>query len=247
MITALIVDDDVKNTRVLRGLLEEFCPQIEITGEANSVEEAIAHIRKEKPALVFLDIEMPYGNGFDLLDELNPVDFEVIFITAYDNYAIKAIKYCALDYLLKPVNIKELLAAVNKVTEQIQSKDSRSRLKLFFDHFANKQTELQKIAVPAMDGLIFVDFKDIVRCEAKGSYTQIHLINGKKITTTKTIREFEEILPETIFFRVHNSHMVNLNYIKKYFRGRGGYIVMEDDTNIEVASRRKDSFLEKFK
>ena len=133
MIKALIVDDDVKNTRILHGLLDEFCPQIEVTGEANNVEEAIEMIRRDKPALVFLDIEMPYGNGFELLDQLAPVDFEVIFITAYDNYAIKAIKYCALDYLLKPVNIKELLEAVKKVTEQIQSKDTRSKLKLFFE------------------------------------------------------------------------------------------------------------------
>ncbi|MEO5562266.1 MAG: LytTR family DNA-binding domain-containing protein [Chitinophagaceae bacterium] len=247
MITALIVDDDAKNIRILRGLLEEFCPQIRITGEANSVDEAMALIKNEKPALVFLDIEMPYGSGFELLDQLMPVDFEVIFITAYDNYAIKAIKYCALDYLLKPVNIKELLLAVKKVADQVHSKDTRSKLKMFFDHFKPKQTELQKIAVPTMEGLMFLDMKEIVRCEAKGSYTQIFLLDGKKITTTQTIKELEESLPETIFFRVHNSHMVNLNYIKKYFRGRGGYIVMEDDTNIEVASRRKDSFLEKFK
>lgn len=246
MITALIIDDDIKNVRILKGLLEEFCPQVSVVGEASDVDEGAALIRARKPALVFLDIEMPYGSGFDLLDQLMPVDFEVIFITAYDNYAVKAIKYCALDYLLKPVNIKELLQAVKRVADQIHSKDTRLKLEMFFDRIKTQQTEVQKIAVPGEDGLVFVEIKDIIRCESKVNYTQLYLVDGKNITTSKTIKEFEEVLPDSIFFRVHNSHLVNLNHIKKYFKGRGGYIVMEDDTSIEVAARRKESFLSRF-
>ena len=246
MITAIIVDDDIKNIRVLKGLLEEFCPQVQVIGEAYGIEEAVTVVKANNPQLVFLDIEMPYGNGFQLLDRLMPVDFEIIFITAYDNYAVKAIRYCALDYLLKPVNIKELLQAVQRTTEQVKTKETNLKLQVFVDALRSRQNEMQKIAIPGMDGLNFVDMKSIVRCESDRNYTHVYLLHGKKITTTKTIGEFEEILPEGIFFRIHNSHLINLNCIKKYFKGRGGYVVMDDDTNIEVAARRKDSFLNRF-
>jgi len=245
MITAFIVDDDVKNIRILKGLLEEFCPQVKVIGEAEGIDEGVALIQSVKPALVFLDIEMPYGNGFELLDRLMPVDFEVIFITAFDNYAIKAFKYYALDYLLKPVNIKELLIAVDKVNREIKAKDSL-KLQQFLDKLRPEWTEKQKIAIPGIDGLTFVDIKEVVRMESIGNYTQIFLLNNKKITTSKSLKEFEEMLPESVFFRVHTSHLVNLNYIKRYYKGRGGYIVMDDETRIEVATRRKDSFLSRF-
>lgn len=246
MIKTIIVDDDIRNIRVLRGLLGEFCQQVQVIGEATGIKEAVTLVKTSKPQLLFLDIEMPYGNGFQLLDTLMPVDFEIIFITAYDNYAIKAIRYCALDYLLKPVNISELLNAVQRVSEQIESKEKNLRLQVFVDSLKTRQNEMQKIAIPGMDGLNFVDMKNIVRCESERNYTHVFLVNGKKITTTRTIGEFEDILPEGIFFRIHNSHLINLNCIKKYFKGRGGYVVMEDDTSIEVAARRKDDFLNRF-
>jgi two-component system LytT family response regulator len=246
MIRSVIVDDDNKNIRVLKGLIGEFCQEVQVVGEATGIEEAVKLVRASKPQLLFLDIEMPYGNGFQLLDRLMPLDFEIIFITAYDNYAIKAIRYCALDYLLKPVNITELLNAVQRVSEQLQSRETNQKLQLFVDSLKSRQNEMQKIAIPGMDGLNFVDMKDIIRCESEKNYTHVYLVSGKKITTTKTIGEFEIILPEGIFFRIHNSHLINLNCIKKYFKGRGGYVVMEDDTNIEVAARRKDDFLNRF-
>ena len=246
MITSLLVDDDLKNIRVLRGLLNEFCPQVEIIAEANGIEEAIAHVHKLKPALVFLDIEMPYGNGFEMLDQLMPIDFEVIFITAYDNYAIKAFKYCALDYLLKPVNIQELQQAVKKAEERVLTKDTNLKLEMFLKKIKPGQTEIQRIAVPGMEGLTFVDVKNIIRCESDGNYTHIYLQPKQKITSSRNIKEFEELLPENIFCRIHHSHLVNLNYIKKYFKGRGGHVIMEDDTTIEVASRRKENFLSRF-
>ena len=246
MITTLIVDDDVKNIKVLKALLEEFCPQVTIVGEANNAKEAIQLIHQKKPALVFLDIEMPYENGFEMLDELRPVDFEVVFITAYDNYAIKAFKYSALDYLLKPVNIQELQAAVRKVEKQMQTQNTNLKLEAFLHNVKSNKAELQKIAVPGMEGLTFIDIKNIIRCESDGNYTHIYLLQKQKITSSRNIKEFEELLPESIFFRIHNSHLVNLNHVKKYFKGRGGYVVMEDDATIEVASRRKENFLSRF-
>lgn len=246
MITSLIVDDDLKNIRVLKGLLNEFCPKVEVIAEAVNIKDAIQLVHDHKPDLIFLDIEMPYGNGFEMLDQLMPVEFEVIFITAYDHYAVKAFKYCALDYLLKPVNIPELQSAVKKVEEHIQSKDTNLKLEMFLDRIKSNQTELQRIAIPGMDGLTFVDIKNIIRCESDGNYTHIYLLQKQKVTASKNIKEFEELLPESIFCRIHNSHLVNLNHIKKYFKGRGGYVVMEDDTSIEVASRRKDVFLRRF-
>jgi two-component system, LytTR family, response regulator len=246
MITAFIVDDDAKNIRILKGLLEEFCPQVKVVGEAEGVDEGVALIEALGPDMVFLDIEMPYGNGFQLLDRLMPVDFAVIFITAYDDYAIKAFKYCALDYLLKPVNIKELLLAIDKVVQQIETKSTLEKLQQFFDKFRSDKTDMQKIAIPGIDGLIFVNVRDIMRMESIGNYTQIHMPGHKKITTSRSLKEFEDILPDALFFRVHTSHLVNLNYVKKYFKGRGGYILMEDNTHIEVAARRKDNFLSKF-
>jgi two-component system LytT family response regulator len=246
MITALIVDDDIKNIKVLKALVEEFCPQVIIVGEANNARDAIQLIHQKKPMLVFLDIEMPYGNGFEVLDELKPFDFEVVFITAYDNYAIKAFKYSALDYLLKPVNIEELQAAVRKVEKQMQSKDTNLKMEAFLNNVKSNKAELQKIAVPGMEGLTFIEIKNIIRCESDGNYTHIYLLQKQKLTSSRNIKEFEELLPDSIFFRIHNSHLVNLNHIKKYFKGRGGYVVMEDDTVIEVASRRKESFLSRF-
>jgi two-component system LytT family response regulator len=246
MITSLIVDDDSKNRKVLRSLLQEFCPQVVIVGEASDIQEAIRLVHLYKPQLVFLDIEMPYGNGFDMLDQLMPVDFEVVFTTAYDHYAIKAFKYCALDYLLKPVKIEELQEAVKKVEGNRLSKDTNSKLELFLNQLKLQHAGLQKVAIASTDGLTFVDVNNIIRCESDGNYTHIHLLQKQKITSSKKIKEFEELLPVTIFCRIHNSHLINLNYIKKYFKGRGGYVLMEDGSHIEVAARRKDEFLKRF-
>ena len=246
MITSLIVDDDLKNVRVLKGLLQKFCPQVDILGEANEIQEAIRLVQTCKPELLFLDIEMPYGGGFDMLDQLRPVDFEVIFITAYDHYAIRAFKYSALDYLLKPVRIEELQSAVKKAEEQRLSINTGLKLQMLFEALKPQYASMQKIAIAGIDGLTFVEIKNIIRCESQGNYTHIHLLQKEKITTSKNIREFEELLPSGVFCRVHNSHLINLNYIKKYFKGRGGYVLLEDGSTIEVASRRKEEFLKRF-
>jgi two-component system, LytTR family, response regulator len=243
---ALIIDDEPKNVRILKKLLEDYCPQVVVTGEAGDARVAYTTIRELKPELVFLDIEMPYGNAFDLLDKLMPVDFEIIFITAFDDYTLKAFKYSALDYLLKPVDIDELKAAVKKTAEKIAGKNINLQLGNLLSNLKNNQATLQKIALPSADGIIFINVEEIIRCEANGNYTIIYADSKEKITASKTIKDYEELLPPSIFCRIHNSHIINLNRIKKYHRGRGGFVVMDDGTSIEVASRRRDEFLAKF-
>lgn len=246
MLKAIIVDDEPRNIRILKNLLLEFCTEVTVTGEAESAEAAVDLIRAGEPDLVFLDIEMPFGNAFDLLDKLMPVNFQVIFVTAFDNYALKAFRYYALDYLLKPVDIEELKTAVKKTAERVKEKDMSHKLDVFLQTIKTGKTSLQKIGLPTNDGLMFTNIDNIIRCEASGSYTIIHLQDKQKFIVSKSLKEYEDLLPEDIFCRIHHSHIVNLAFVKKYFKGRGGYIEMTDNTIIEVATRKRDEFLSKF-
>jgi two-component system, LytTR family, response regulator len=244
-ITTVIIDDEPKNIRVLKNLLTEFCPQVQLTGEANDARSGKELILQQQPQLVFLDIEMPYGNGFDLLNELMPVNFEVVFVTAFDKYMMQAFKYSALDFLLKPVNIEELKTAVANAEARIGKSQSSSQVSVLMENIQKPSANLHKIALPTAYGLEFVKISDIIRCEAKGAYTEIHIHNSTKRMVTKTLGEYEELLPEDIFFRLHHSHLVNLNYIKKYHKGRGGVVELEDGMSIEVAARRKAEFFKR--
>lgn len=246
MMNCIIIDDEPKNIRVLRKMLEDFCPEVTSIAEAGNPQEGAQIIRKIKPDLVFLDIEMPYGNAFDLLDQLMPVDFEIVFVTAFNNYTLRAIKYSALDYLLKPVNIEELKVAVQRATDRMRLKNINLQLSNLLQNFHKKSDAVQKIAIPSEEGLAFITVEDIIRCQAMGSNTLIYVKGQEKITSPKNIKEYEDMLPDTIFFRIHNSHLINLNAVKKYHKGRGGYVEMEDGSMIEVAIRRKDEFLKKF-
>lgn len=246
MARALIIDDEPRNVQILQNLLEQFCPAVTIVGQAGDVNTALAAIQQYKPDLVFLDIEMPYGNAFDLLDKLMPIEFEIIFITAFDNYVLKAFKYSALDYLLKPVDIEDLKAAVKRATDKLAGKNMNQQLANLLGNLKSSQPGLQRMALPFGDGIIFVNVADIIRFEANGSYTEVYSDVYGKITVSKNIKEYEDLLPLTIFCRVHNSHIINLNRIKKYHKGRGGYVVMDDGSSIEVAIRRRDDFLSKF-
>jgi two-component system LytT family response regulator len=207
------------------------------------VETALAVIQATRPDLLFLDIEMTQGNAFDLLNQLRPLTFQVIFVTAFDNYAIRAFKYSAVDYLLKPVDIDELAGAVERVVQRSQQKNIINQMQVFLDNMGTFSLAQQKMAVPTVDGLIFINLKEVVRLEAKSSYTQIILENGNVVTATRTIKDYEDILPEALFCRIHNSHIINLFKIEKYNKGRGGYVTLEDGSTIEVASRRRQEFL----
>ena len=241
---SIIVDDEPKNISILRTLLEQFCPEVEVVGEATSAESAIPVINGLKPQLVFLDIEMPRGNAFDLLDQIRPVDFEIIFITAFNEYSLKAFRYSALDYLLKPVNIEELKQAVERASKRIDHKNVNDQIHNLFGNIKQTQPTLQKIALPEKDGsLIFLELNQITRFEAKRGYTLIFLNPALFYISARPIKEYEEILPEALFFRINNSHIINIAKVKKYHKGRGGEVELEDGTLIEVATRRKDEFL----
>jgi two-component system LytT family response regulator len=197
------------------------------------------------PDIVFLDIEISGGNAFQLLDILQPVKFDVIFTTAYDNYLLKAIRYSALDYLFKPINITELVAAVNKSIQRNRNQNVSRKVELLLRAFQiQKPHTTIKVATPT--GFHLVDIEDIIRCEAKGSYTNIFLANGKSYMSSKSLKEYEDLLPENIFFRSHHSHLINMNFIIKYNRGKGGEIEMKDKSIVPLASRRKNDFLQLF-
>jgi len=243
MIKTVLVDDEIDSIRVLQRLLEEYCPRVSIVGTAGGVDAALSLIQETKPDLVLLDIEMSQGNAFDLLNQLQPLDFQVIFVTAFDDYAIRAFKYSAVDYLLKPVDIDDLRSAIERVQERSDPKDFAQQMKVLLENVGMLQLSQQKMAIPTITGLIFVPVQDILRFEAKGNYTTIYLAGGEPIVATRTVKDYEDVLPEAIFCRIHNSHIINLSRIQKYQKGRGGSVIMEDGSVIEVASRRREEFL----
>lgn len=243
MVRTVLIDDETDSIRVLQRLLNAYCPEVEVIGTADGVESALNAIQMGRPDLVFLDIEMTHGNAFDLLNQLQPITFQIIFVTAFDNYAIRAFKYSALDYLLKPVDIDDLREAVKRAATKVQGKNFLDQMETLLYNMETFQLSQQKMAVPTLTGLVFVPIKDILRFEANGSYTTIYLTSKEEIIATRNIKEYEDLLPAAIFCRVHNSHIINLHKIQKYHKGRGGYVIMEDGSNIEVASRRREEFL----
>jgi two-component system LytT family response regulator len=245
MIRTVLVDDEIDSIRVLQLLLETYCHRVVVVGTAEGVGTAFDLIREMAPDLVFLDIEMTHGNGFDLLNRLQPFNFQVIFVTAFDNYAVRAFKYSAVDYLLKPVDVEELQSAIDKVAARMQDKVDLSPIRTLLENVGALQLSQQKMAVPTINGLSFITMSDIIRFEARGNYTAIHVTNGEILMATRTIKEYELLLPESIFCRIHNSFIINLQKIQKYQKGRGGYVVMEDGSEIEVATRRRQEFLQK--
>jgi len=245
MIRGLIVEDEPGNIRILRNLLKTYCPQVEILGEAGTVDAAFELIRKTSPELVFLDIEMPGGNAFTLLDRLKPLNFEIIFISAYDNYTMKAIKYSALDYILKPVNIEELINAVNKVSEKLNSSQIQQRIENLLGNISASKKNPQSLAVPANFGYEFIPVNNIIRCEAKGKYTYFQMSDGRTIISVKNLKEYESMLSPDTFFRIHHSHLININFIKRYHK-TNGIVEMEDSIKIPLAARRRKEFLSLF-
>lgn len=245
MISAVLIDDEQNNIESLQNLLAQFCPDIEVSGTARNAQEGYTCITKTDPQLVFLDIEMPFGNAFDMLEKLMPIEFEVIFVTAFEQYAVKAIKYVALDYLLKPISIEELKNAVNRARKRIAEKKENTRIESLLANFRSETQGIKKIGLPSNDGFSFEELDNIIRLQAEGNLIQVYTPT-KKIVTTKSLKEFENILPASSFCRIHHSHIINLNFVKKYFKGRGGHIELMDGTLIEVSARKKEEFLEKF-
>jgi len=246
MIRALIVDDEKNARDVLRMQLEQYCPEVEIIGQASGGEEGIALIRQLHPELVFLDIEMPGINGFDVLRETSRIPYQVIFTTAYDQFAIRAFKFSAIDYLLKPIDIEELKTALHKFRKSDADLMS-TRMNSLFEMLASRQNEKDWISIPAGEGFEIVRYMDIVRCESDSNYTDIILASGKKIKLAKTLKEVELQLPSNQFFRLHHSHLVNINHISKYYKTDGGYVEMTDGSQINISRSRKEEFFELMK
>jgi two-component system, LytTR family, response regulator len=242
MITAIIIDDETKGRLALREKLTAYCPQVKLLAEAANGVEAIQMIQQHKPQLIFLDIEMPKMNGFEMLNELSEKNFHIIFTTAYDQYAIKAFKYAAFDYLLKPIDIEELQSTLSKI-ELNDTSNTKKQVELLQHNMKQTKKQLNKLAISTIDGLVFYDINEIINLEANSNYTNIYLANKTKITASKTLKEFEELLPEDIFFRTHHSHLINLSFIKRYIKGDGGQIELQNGMFVEVSRRKKEEFL----
>ena len=241
---AILIDDELNSLQNLQNKLEKYCPAVKVLAAMEKPEEAILCVRHQKPDVLFLDIEMPRMNGFDMLKKLLPFHFDVIFTTAYDNYAIRAFKYSALDYLLKPIDAEDLKAAVDKYLHPKTQRNYAAQLDLLIENIRQLNPSLiHRIAIPTVQGLMMLPIKDILYCEANSSYTIIHLVKKEKIVSAKTLKEYEELLEAHNFFRVHNSHLINLNFVEKYVKGDGGYVVMTDQSTIGVSRSRRDSFV----
>ena len=242
ILRAILVDDELSSLQNLQSKLVEFCPDVEVVATAQKPEDAILFIRQHKPDVIFLDIEMPRMNGFRMLDELGELDFEIIFTTAYNHYAVDAIRISAFDYLMKPVAIKELQNALERLAKYRQT-HTRDKLDVLRQSLSPNKSQEEKIAIPTNEGLEFIPIKNILHIESSSNYSKIFLTDGKNILVTKLLKDFEDILEPYNFFRVHNSHLINLAYIKKYIRGEGGQVEMQNGDVIDVARRKKEEFI----
>jgi two-component system LytT family response regulator len=246
MINAILIDDETHCLESLTILLHKFCPEVQILERCLSAKQGLDAALKYKTDLVFLDVEMPSMNGFEFLEQFNEIPFSVIFTTAYDKYAIRAIRFSALDYLLKPIDPKELVTAVHKV-EAHNHPPTSEQFRMLLDKIQNKESGLTKIAVPIAEGFELVKADDIITCEADNNYTYLHLKNKRKITACRTLKEVEEQLGSfPSFIRVHHSYIVNLNEVVKYIRGDGGYLTMSDGSMVDVSRSRKTAILKFF-
>lgn len=241
-IKAVIVDDELMARETLRSYVQRYCPEVDLAGEAADVPSAVELIRNIKPDLVFLDVEMPFGNAFDVLEQTSELDFEAIFITAYSDYAIKALNFSAAYYILKPIDIDELVKAVDKVIKSKSEKSDLRPTKVLSDNMRSDIAS-QRLALPVASGYELIPVRDIVRLEGGGNYTDIYMTDGKKKTVTKVLRFFEEVLEGKGFMRVHKSHIINLENVSGYHKGRGGSVVMSNGHEVEVSPGKKDDLL----
>jgi len=243
---AILIDDEKHALKSLEYEIEQVCPQLEVVCKINDPRKAKELIEKWKPDLIFLDIEMPWMSGFDLLQSLDQLDFEIIFVTAYDQYAIKAFKFSAIDYLLKPVDMDELKTAVNKVMLKKTSFNS-DHLKALMDNLSNKKEAVKKIVLPTSEGLEFIQIENIVRCQSESNYSRIFLLDSREIFLAKTLKEIEALLQDNGFFRIHNSHLISEKYITKYIASEGGFVMMKDGRKVPISRSKKSEFLSKFR
>jgi two-component system LytT family response regulator len=242
-LNAIIVEDEKTSRDILKNYLNKYCPNVTVLGEAENIDEALILIRNNELDLLFLDVEMPYGNAFDLLEKVGDIDFETVFVTAYNNYAIDALNAHASYYLMKPLSIDELIKAVDYVTEIKMKEDALNEEVLI----PKKNTVNGKITIPQQDGFEILNMADILYCKADDNYTEIYLNNNKKKLVSKTLKYFEEALNDGGFARVHKSYLVNVNEIVKYVKGKGGSVVLSNGKQIMVSASKKSNLLSYFK
>jgi len=244
VIKAIIIDDEMHCLKTLSMLLKEYCPDVQVVKQCDNAEDGIEAVKKLKPDLVFLDIEMPHMNGFEMLEKFSEISFALIFTTGYDQYAIKAFRFSALDYLLKPIEPKELKKAVEKVNRHLQH-PLPQQLEILLQKIHSQSPPINKIALPTMEGLQMIPVDSIISCESDRNYSILFLKNKQKIIASRSLKEIEEMLEDYSFARVHHSYLVNLNEVEKYIRGEGGYLLMSDGRTVDVSRSRKEILLKK--
>ena len=243
MLRVLIVEDEVHSREALKSLLLEFCEGVEIVGLAADVDSAVSSIKEKTPDLIFLDVELQTGTGFDVLDQVGDVNFDIVFTTAFEQYAVKAIKLSSIDYLLKPIDIEELQRAVEKAKEKQDEDIQKRKLEALMSNLGSSGKK--KICLATSEGIEFINIQDIMYCEANGSYTNFHLTNGTTILVSKNLKEYETILSDQNFMRVHNSFLINLGEVKKFVKSEGGYILMKNNAQISISQKKRDEFIER--
>ncbi|HSU27856.1 MAG TPA: LytTR family DNA-binding domain-containing protein [Chitinophagaceae bacterium] len=244
MLKAIIIDDEPYCCEILAAMLESDCPGVEVVSIYNNGNDALKGIKQHSPDLVFLDVEMPKMNGFEMLEQLPAINFHLIFTTSYDQYALKAIRFSAIDYLLKPIDREELKKAVQKVKERLQV-PLPLQLEILMQKIRQPSIPISKIALPTMEGLQMIPVDSIISCESDDNYTTLTVKNNKKLLVTRSLKEMEDILEQYPFIRVHRFYIINLNEIEKYIKGEGGYLLMSDGTSIDVARNKKEVLLKR--
>ncbi len=247
-IEAVIIDDEENSRDSLKGKLDLFCPEIEVVAEADNVDAGYSAILEHEPDVVFLDVKLGSQKGFDVLDKLEKEStgyqsFNIIFITAHDEFAIQAIKFSALDYLLKPIDSEELVKAIRKIETSTKDKSGSPNFDVLLENIRQVTEAPKKIVVPTSDGIHVIKISEILRCESSSNYTKFFLSNERHLLASKTLKEFDMLLSRYQFERIHKSHLVNMNYLKRYVQTDGGYIIMEDGSRIPVANRKKEHLL----
>ena len=247
-LSCIIMDDESRNAQLLKKLMAVYCPQVQVLATETNAAKGLSLIKELQPQLLFLDIEMPHINGFEMLKQLEPINFEVIFVTAYSHYAVEAFEHHAIGYLTKPINTEKLVAAVNAAAERIEQKAFSKNLFSLIESSAKPAlAPAQKIPLSTTNGLIFVKQAEIMYCESNGNYTSFFLVNeSKPILVSRQLGEYEKLLPGSDFTRIHDKYIINLSFIKEYIKGSGGDVVLENGKELPVASRRKEDFLARF-
>jgi len=242
IIKTIIIDDEEDGREALR-MAADYCPQLEIIAVCESAHDGLKAISEKKPDLVFLDIQMPHMSGFEMLQQLKTVDFQVIFVTAFDQYAIKAIKFSALDYLLKPIDIDELQTAVKKINVSENSDQNEYQLQALYKNIPKNKVVSKRFAVPTLEGLLFLNSSEIIFCKADGNYTTIYLTGKRELVVSKALGDFEEFLESEGFYRIHHSYLININHLQEYVKGEGGYVKLTEGYHADVSRRKKEQFL----